>query len=188
MSRTRRYQQTGHLTSTRLGSTLPWGRWTWLAGALANKLWGVHMGTRIRSLGLAIFAVLTVALLAVVPSVAPQMVLAATTTALIMGGAGHSLGTPPDSLSFVTGYLDNRVTNYVIPSGTTPTKTVAVITPEARILGFGFDPAFTFQGIFDGPFDPAVADGSAESGRVHPWQRRLRLQPAGVDWWCARSR
>jgi hypothetical protein len=88
------------------------------------------------------------------------------TTALIMGGAGHPLGTPPDSPDFVTQYVNNRLTNYVDQSGftgapgTSPANTVVVITPEARILGFGFAPAFTFRGIFDGPFDKAVATGT----------------------------
>lgn len=114
--------------------------------------------TRIRSLVVAIFAVLTVALMAIMPSIAPQVVLAA--TALIMGGAGHSLATPPDTLPFVQRYTKVGVEQYITPAlGQAPDEVVVVVTPEARILGFGFDPAFTFRGIFDGPFDKAVAEG-----------------------------
>jgi hypothetical protein len=113
---------------------------------------------KIRSFALAVLALAATVLMAFSPTVVPQVALLAT-TALIMGGAGHSLGTPPDSLAFVNRYKDVGLNNYIIPSGTTPDKTVVVVTPEARILGFGFDPAFTFRGIFDGPFDPAVATG-----------------------------
>jgi hypothetical protein len=123
------------------------------------------MGPKIRSLLLAVLALAATVLIAVTPFWLPQVALAAT-TALIMGGAGHPLSTPPDKLGFVNQYTDNRLTNYVNQSGftgspgTPPDNTVVVITPEARILGFGFDPAFTFRGIFDGPFDKAVATGT----------------------------
>lgn len=120
-----------------------------------------NMIVRFRSLLLAIIALAATVVIATVPGVAPQVALLAT-TAIIMGGAGHPLGTPPDSLAFVTDYTNNRMTNYVNQSGlpgTPTTDTLVVITPEARILGFGFDPSFTFRGIFDGPFDKAVAVG-----------------------------
>jgi len=116
------------------------------------------MGARVRSLFLAILALAATVLIATVPGVAPQVALLAT-TALIMGGAGHPLSIPPDSLGFVTRYRDVGVNQYIIPSGTTPDKVVVVPTPEARLLGFGFDPFFTFRGLFDGPFDKAVAEG-----------------------------
>jgi PE-PPE domain len=122
----------------------------------------IHMKAKLRSLVLAVLALAATAVIATVPGVAPQVALLAT-TALIMGGAGHPLGTPPDSPYFVDQYTSNRLTNYVNQSGFTgssgPDNTVVVITPEARILGFGFDPSFTFRGIFDGPFDKAVAVG-----------------------------
>jgi PE-PPE domain len=116
------------------------------------------VSAKIRSLVLAILALAGTVLIAIVPSVVPQVALAAT-TALIMGGAGHPLSPPPDRLGFVTRYRDVGVNQYIIPSGTVPDNVVVVITPEARLLGFGFDPFFTFKGIFDGPFDKAVATG-----------------------------
>lgn len=126
------------------------------------------MRTNIRSLAVAIFAILAALLLTTLPTIAPQVALAA--TALIMGGAGHSLAippdtlpgvrTPPDTLAFVERYTAVGLNQYIDPAlGTEPDEVVVVVTPEARILGFGFDPAFTFRGIFDGPFDPAVAQG-----------------------------
>ncbi len=120
------------------------------------------MSAKLRSLLLAVLALAATVVIAAVPGVAPQIALLAT-TAIIMGGAGHPLSTPPDSLPWVLDYRDNRMTNYVNQSGlpgTPTTRTLVVITPEARILGFGFDPSFTFRGIFDGPFDKAVATGT----------------------------
>jgi hypothetical protein len=116
------------------------------------------MSAKIRSLLLAVLALAATVVIAVVPGMAPQVALLAT-TALIMGGAGHPLSTPPDSLAFVTRYRDVGLNNYIIPSGANPQKAVVVITPEARLLGVGFDPFFTFRGLFDGPFDKAVATG-----------------------------
>jgi hypothetical protein len=118
----------------------------------------INVSAKIRSLVLAILALAGTVLIAIVPSGVPQVALAAT-TALIMGGAGHPLSTPPDKLGFVTRYRDVGVNQYIIPSGTVPNNVVVVITPEARLLGFGFDPFFTFKGLFDGPFDKAVATG-----------------------------
>jgi hypothetical protein len=118
----------------------------------------IKVSAKIRSLVLAILALAGTVLIAIVPSGVPQVALAAT-TALIMGGAGHPLSTPPDKLGFVTRYRDVGVNQYIIPSGTVPNNVVVVITPEARLLGFGFDPFFTFKGLFDGPFDKAVAGG-----------------------------
>ena len=117
-----------------------------------------YMGAKLRSLVLAVLALAATVLIATVPGVAPQVALLAT-TALIMGGAGHPLSTPPDSLAFVKRYRDVGLNNYIIPSGANPQKAVVVITPEARLLGVGFDPFFTFRGLFDGPFDKAVAVG-----------------------------
>jgi hypothetical protein len=125
---------------------------------IAQLLGTTHMIVKLRSLLLAIIALAATVVIAAVPGVAPQIALLAT-TALIMGGAGHPLSIPPDSLGFVTRYRDVGVNQYIIPSGTTPDKVVVVPTPEARLLGFGFDPFFTFRGLFDGPFDKAVAEG-----------------------------
>src|SRR5690349_3968645 len=119
------------------------------------------MTAKIRSLLLAIIALAATLVIATVPGVAPQVALLAT-TAIIMGGAGHPLSTPPDSLTWVEAYTNNRMDNYVNQSplpGASTDNVLVVITPEQRILGFGFDPSFTFAGIFDGPFDKAVADG-----------------------------
>ncbi|MGD9619764.1 MAG: PE-PPE domain-containing protein [Mycolicibacterium sp.] len=57
--------------------------------------------------------------------------LAAHTTALIMGGTGHPLVGPKDTAEFVTSYLDNAVVHYLNPASTGPvTNAVAVFTPE----------------------------------------------------------
>ena len=122
------------------------------------------MGAKLRSLVLAILALAATVVIATVPGVAPQVALLAT-TALIMGGAGHPLSTPPDSLGFVKRYRDVGLNNYIEPSGADPDKAVVVITPEARLLGVGFDPFFTFRGLFDGPFDKAVAVGVKDLDR-----------------------
>ncbi|RDH79057.1 PE-PPE domain-containing protein [Mycolicibacterium moriokaense] len=120
------------------------------------------MAVKLRSFFLAVLAIAATVVIATVPGVAPQVALLAA-TAIIMGGAGHSLAPPPgDDAAFVEAYTANRLNNYVDQSGLpgAPTdKTLVVITPEQRILGFGFDPSFTFRGIFDGPFDQAVSDG-----------------------------
>lgn len=106
---------------------------------------------------------LTVALIAAMPTIAPQVALAA--TALIMGGAGHPLSTPPDTLPFVNRYTNVGVEQYITPAFGTPSNVVVVVTPQARLLGFGFDPFFTFRGLFDGPFDKAVREGQQNLDR-----------------------
>uniref|UniRef100_A0A5Q5BPK2 PE-PPE-like protein n=2 Tax=unclassified Mycobacterium TaxID=2642494 RepID=A0A5Q5BPK2_MYCSS len=61
------------------------------------------------------------------------------TTALIMGGTDHPLSTPPDTISFVDGYMDDAVDNYIDPgldTGPSVNK-VAVITPEQFFPAFG---------------------------------------------------
>ena len=124
------------------------------------ELGASYMSAKLRSLLLAVLALAATVVIATVPGVAPQVALLAT-TALIMGGAGHPLSTPPDSLGLRRRLPGRRMTNYIIPSGagTRPTTFWWSSHPEKRILGFGFDPSFTFSGIFDGPFDKAVADG-----------------------------
>jgi hypothetical protein len=98
------------------------------------------------------------------------------TTALIMGGAGHPLSTPPDSLPFVIRYSDVGVDNYINPAAADPStgiagpvnKRVVVITPEQRLLGVGFDPFFSFDGFFNSTFDKAVAEGQKSlDGCIH---------------------
>ncbi|WP_158230559.1 PE-PPE domain-containing protein [Mycobacterium sp. shizuoka-1] len=65
-------------------------------------------------------------------------VAAAGTTVLVMGGTGHPLSTPPDTLPYVRQFVDAAVNNYVSPASSTgstgipdgPYNGVAVITPE----------------------------------------------------------
>lgn len=89
-------------------------------------------------------------LLAVVTAIAGAMLLAFSgmltgivqllaTTALIMGGTDHPLSTPPDSIAFVDGYMNDAVENYIVP-GLDPDASVnkvAVITPEQFFPAFG---------------------------------------------------
>ncbi len=57
--------------------------------------------------------------------------LAARTTALIMGGTFHPLTGPKDNPDFVTSYLDNAVIGHLDPAFVGPvTNAVAVFTPE----------------------------------------------------------
>ena len=147
------------------------------------------MGAKLRSLVLAILALAATVVIATVPGVAPQVaLLATTTTALIMGGAGHPLSIPPDTLPFVTRYRDVAVNQYIVPSGASPDNVVVVPTPEARLLGVGFDPFFTFRGLFDGPFDKAVATGVRNldacievSGCVYTEEASTGAPPSATD-------
>jgi hypothetical protein len=61
----------------------------------------------------------------------------ASTTVLIMGGTGHPLATPPDTLQYVEDFTSAAVNNFVSPSSTAstgipggPYNAVGVITPE----------------------------------------------------------
>ncbi|WP_231748735.1 PE-PPE domain-containing protein [Mycobacterium sp. M26] len=69
-----------------------------------------------------------------------------TTSALIMGGTGHSLATPPDTVSYVEQFISATVDNYIAPSSTVSPSTgipqgpyngVAVITPEEASPTYG---------------------------------------------------
>ncbi|WP_325096841.1 PE-PPE domain-containing protein [Mycolicibacterium vinylchloridicum] len=73
-------------------------------------------------------------------------VAAAATTVLVMGGTGHPLSTPPDTIDYVESYTSMARNNYVSPSSTAsrstgipvgPYNTVAVITPEEDAPTFG---------------------------------------------------
>lgn len=76
--------------------------------------------------------------------------LAAHTTALIMGGTFHPLMGPHDSPAFVTDYLDNAVNAHLEPAFGAPVdNAVAVFTPEE------------FFPIGPRTFDRSVADGRA---------------------------
>lgn len=61
----------------------------------------------------------------------------ARTTVLAMGGTGHPLSTPPDTLPYVQQFIDAAINNFVLPASSTgstgipggPYNSVAVITP-----------------------------------------------------------
>ncbi|WP_349268838.1 hypothetical protein MPNTM1_03946 [Mycolicibacterium parafortuitum] len=86
-----------------------------------------------------------VILLATSPSVFTIVALAST-TALIMGGTGHPLSTPPDTVPYVRKYLDEAVNNYISPASTAanqsgitpePYNGVALITPAEGAPNYG---------------------------------------------------
>ena len=109
------------------------------------------MGLVVRS-----FLALCSALVAVAAFGAPTAVpiLAANTTALIMGGTFHPLMGPQDSPEFVKRYLDNAVNNQLAGAyGVAETNAVAVYTPE------------DFLPIGRLTFDKSVAEGLANLGR-----------------------
>jgi PE-PPE domain len=108
----------------------------------------VHSGPVVRSVCLALLAVFGAILLILTPTVAPLFTL--TGVALIMGGTGHPLSVPPETQSFVDGYVAIATDDYIAPSGLcgatcTP---VAVVTPEQFFPTSG-----------DTPFDQSVAEG-----------------------------
>ncbi|MGE2692145.1 PE-PPE domain-containing protein [Mycolicibacterium pulveris] len=70
----------------------------------------------------------------------------ASTTVLIMGGTGHPLSTPPDTVPYVRQYMSEAVTNFISPASTASAPTgipqgpyngVAVITPEEDWPNYG---------------------------------------------------
>ncbi len=98
------------------------------------------MRRALRSVWVAALALLSAVMLAVSWTVTTATQLAAV-TALIMGGTGHPLSTPPDSGDFVDDYLRDIVDNYIQPAADAGTgipeppvggqyNAVAVITPE----------------------------------------------------------
>ncbi|HEX2284346.1 MAG TPA: PE-PPE domain-containing protein, partial [Mycobacterium sp.] len=107
-----------------------------------------------RSLAATLLALLSAVVLAVSWTTATAVQLQAV-TALIMGGANHSLAQDDDPPEFVTAYLDNAVDSYINPAadagtGTTgsPDNLVAVIYPAE------FFPVFGSK-----TFDESVAEG-----------------------------
>jgi hypothetical protein len=66
----------------------------------------------VRSTGVIISAVVAAGLLALTSTTTSVFTLAST-TALIMGGTGHPLSTPPDTTSFVQQYMGLAVDNYI---------------------------------------------------------------------------
>lgn len=70
----------------------------------------------------------------------------ASTTVLIMGGTGHPLATPPDTVPYVRQYMGQAVDNFISPASTAsaptgipsgPYNSVAVITPEEDWPNYG---------------------------------------------------
>ncbi|WP_396898027.1 PE-PPE domain-containing protein [Mycolicibacterium sp.] len=98
-------------------------------------------------------------------AMAPLVLL--TATALIMGGTGHSLGTPQDSQEFIDSYTADANNDYIVLTGfcgaesCTPT---AVATPEE------FMPV---SGTM--PFDQSVAQGTTNLDQA------IKAQPAGTE-------
>jgi PE-PPE domain len=120
--------------------------------------WVVYMRVTIRTTGVVISALVGTVLLAL-PSTTTSVFTLTAATALIMGGSGHPLSTPPDATSFVQQYMGMAVDNYIAPSSTATPATgvptgqynqVAVITPAQFAPEHG---TLTF--------DQSVAEGMA---------------------------
>ncbi len=112
------------------------------------------MSNGIRAAATAIFAVVTVVLLAFSSAIAVSLA----ATSLIMGGTGHPLSVPADTSSYIASYVNGASSTYIAPSGLckgggkpgcTP---LAIYTPEQ----FRFD-----TGLTDLTFDDSVALGQA---------------------------
>jgi hypothetical protein len=89
------------------------------------------MRVAVRTTGVVILALVGTVLLALTSTTA--VVALAATTALIMGGTGHPLSTPPDTISYVQQFMGAAVGNFISPSSGIPVEAynaVAVITPE----------------------------------------------------------
>jgi hypothetical protein len=89
-------------------------------------------------------AAIVAAVLLLVASMTFAVAALAATTALVMGGTGHPLSTPPDTIPYVRGYLDQAVGNFISPASTGPGgiaqgpyNAVAVITPEEDWPNYG---------------------------------------------------
>jgi PE-PPE domain len=119
------------------------------------------MRSMLRSLGAMVIAVLSAITLVVAATMSTAVQLAA--TALIMGGTGHPLSTPPDDpVTYINPYMANAVNGFINKAAAAPTGTglapigvvadgdrrYAVITPEEF---------FPVSG--SGTFDPSVAAG-----------------------------
>jgi PE-PPE domain len=105
---------------------------------VASFMEGLCMRVAVRNAGVVIVALVGAALLALTVTTTSVVAFAAT-TALIMGGTGHPLSTPPDEISFVQQYMGAAIDNFIYPSSTAtpstgvpngPYNAVAVVTPE----------------------------------------------------------
>lgn len=94
----------------------------------------------------AVPAVVATAVVMLVATMTFAFVALASTTVLIMGGTGHPLATPPDTVPYVQQYMDDAINNYVSPASTAtpptgipqgPYNGVAVITPEEDWPNYG---------------------------------------------------
>lgn len=81
---------------------------------------------------------------ALVLALATAPVGSAATTVLAMGGTGHPLSTPPDTVAFVEQYLTDAIDRFIYPASTRPGgippglyNAVAVITPEESAPTYG---------------------------------------------------
>ncbi|MGV0853138.1 PE-PPE domain-containing protein [Mycolicibacterium phlei] len=103
------------------------------------------MGAAPRAAVLPVRAAVVAAVLLLAASMTYTLVALASTTVLIMGGTGHSLATPPDTIPYVRQYMDRAVDNYVSPASAGgipygPYNGVAVITPEQDAPNYGTMP------------------------------------------------
>ena len=100
---------------------------------------GADVRVLLRPTATAISALVIAGLVGVAATLAPLLsfAAAAATSVLVMGGTGHPLSTPPDTIAYVQRYTSAAVNNYVSPASAAghgipggPYNTVAVITPE----------------------------------------------------------
>jgi hypothetical protein len=117
------------------------------------------MRVAIRSLAAAVLAVIGVVILGVAwtMTTAIQLVVATTTTALIMGGTRHPLVAPTDQPPFVTAYLNNAVNLYL----NTPQAKVAGLAGPVNNAVAVFTPEQFFPVSGTETFDQSVAIGRA---------------------------
>ena len=123
-----------------------------------------------RSLLVGFVAVLGAIVLAVAWTTATAVQLLAT-TALIMGGANHSLEQGKDSPSFVEEYLDNAVNLYIDPSADAGNGTAGAVDNTVAVTY----PAEFFPVFGSKTFDESVADGRDEPQEVPRRRRRLSV-------------
>jgi hypothetical protein len=103
---------------------------------------GGRVKAALRSTVLSVPALVLIAVVGVVSTFSSLVtgVALASTTVLVMGGTGHPLSTPPDSISYVQEFTAAATHDFVAPASTAPRPSgiaagpynpVAVITPES---------------------------------------------------------